>query len=533
MSSPDQSVNVLINKKQSLKGCLTLSLILWYSLLLAQAEVGIWKLHYNLPVEDRDGFVIDSLMMQILVYAPDIIRSSEDGIWEIILIPDTYDSYEKSKRISDVFWSAGSEIKYPHIRIGDYFGPEDDRQTPIISIHLNKDAIIPESTSLLNWKGFFPHYIRSGANPWKALHTGKMNAYLINPKPSYGISDGSLLPGLDKLSKVLSAHFDSSYLDHNEDYHFIIPVNGSLTNQACPDTFEKQRKAGARASARSIRFPIQFSRNGRTVMHLFICVDIELWDIDNGSPAHIGTAELIKEIPLEFNVIPPIYHKPESEFSCGDLFTDIRDRQQYKSVQIGNYCWMADNLNVGRMLKEAANTNSTNGISKSCYEHKADNCFLYGGLYDWSTMTNLQAENDSIGICPPGGWYIPSDDDWQYLEGFIDSQYGVGDKTWRKTFYRGYDIGARLKAATSNCWKQASAIVKQQTGFSAVFAGYYDKSGTFGMLGNYAYFWTSTAFDKDFAWSRLLLCERDDIMRITNEKSSSFSVRCVRKIEKN
>ena len=37
-------------------------------------------------------------------------------------------------------------------------------------------------------------------------------------------------------------------------------------------------------------------------------------------------------------------------FACGNSFTDSRDGKTYNTVLIGNQCWIAQNLNVGKNM---------------------------------------------------------------------------------------------------------------------------------------------------------------------------------------
>lgn len=46
-------------------------------------------------------------------------------------------------------------------------------------------------------------------------------------------------------------------------------------------------------------------------------------------------------------------------FNCGDAFVDIRDRQSYQSVQIGNQCWMKENLKYLPEVSELATGSET------------------------------------------------------------------------------------------------------------------------------------------------------------------------------
>jgi hypothetical protein len=56
-----------------------------------------------------------------------------------------------------------------------------------------------------------------------------------------------------------------------------------------------------------------------------------------------------------------------SPFDCGSSFSDSRDGKSYETVQIGNQCWMSENLNY-----------DTTG--SFCYNNDINNCNTYGRL---------------------------------------------------------------------------------------------------------------------------------------------------------
>ncbi len=114
--------------------------------------------------------------------------------------------------------------------------------------------------------------------------------------------------------------------------------------------------------------------------------------------------------------------------------TDNRDGQVYPTVQIGNQCWMAKNLNIGKMIQKKEIQANNGIIEKYCYDNLEEHCNNFGGLYQWREV--ISYKGNSQGICPTG-WHIPSEAEWQELIQFLG-----GSKI----------AGIQLKSPDKNYW---------------------------------------------------------------------------------
>jgi uncharacterized protein (TIGR02145 family) len=213
----------------------------------------------------------------------------------------------------------------------------------------------------------------------------------------------------------------------------------------------------------------------------------------------------------------------EEPWQCGNPFTDPYNSQIYNTVQIGEQCWMAENINIGEMIN--ANNNQTNNgiIEKHCYDNNIENCDEYGGLYQWSEMMQYSNIQGVQGICP-FGWYLPTDNEWKILEGSVDSQYPVGDPIWDNEEWRGFDVGYNLKS-TSGWYSNGNG--SDLFGFSALPAGF-QHLGSFHNIENQTTFWTSTYTYSNNSLYRMLYFNNEDAYRGTYYLTGSFSVRCLK-----
>jgi len=169
-----------------------------------------------------------------------------------------------------------------------------------------------------------------------------------------------------------------------------------------------------------------------------------------------------------------------------NTFTDPRDKKTYKTAKIGEQVWMAENLNYA-------------AESSKCYNDSTAYCEKYGRLYNWQT---------AIKACP-SGWHLPSKEEWDILVNFAG-----GDSI----------AGKKLKAASG--WKSGNGT--DEFGFSALPGGFGKSDGSFSVVGNRGYWWSSSEDSSDYAFFQYMFYDNERADYLFYGRSGLFSVRCVR-----
>jgi uncharacterized protein (TIGR02145 family) len=191
--------------------------------------------------------------------------------------------------------------------------------------------------------------------------------------------------------------------------------------------------------------------------------------------------------------------EPSPNFTCGDLFTDIRDQQSYETIEIGSQCWFRENLNYGSMIQSDATAGENCIVEKFCYTNIAGNCSQNGGLYQWQEMMDYQPIESSQGICPPG-WHIPTEGEWMALFSYFSGLAYAGRE---------------LKTGGSS-------------GFNALLSGSNFQQQSWSFQGFSGFFWSSTSFGSNRSISHALNIHNDGVSTSHALHSNAFSVRCIR-----
>jgi len=196
--------------------------------------------------------------------------------------------------------------------------------------------------------------------------------------------------------------------------------------------------------------------------------------------------------------------------------TDI-DGNVYQTVVIGTQEWMMENLKVthfnnGDEIPHITSNSEWTNLSSGafCYFNN-DTTYIdtFGNLYNWHAL------NDSRGLAP-AGWHIPTDVDWGILIAYLDGEAVAGGKMKATGTIEDGD----------GLWNAPNAGATNESGFSALPAGYRSYYGNFGGNGNYAFFWSSDEYT--YTYARELLYNSQIINSQIQDKRNGFSIRCLK-----
>ncbi|MCD4679000.1 MAG: T9SS type A sorting domain-containing protein [Bacteroidales bacterium] len=209
---------------------------------------------------------------------------------------------------------------------------------------------------------------------------------------------------------------------------------------------------------------------------------------------------------------------------CPGTPTITYDGQVYNTIQIYSQCWFKENLNVGTRIDGPQDAQDNDTIEKYCYNDDTVNCNIYGGLYMWSEMMQYTHQEGTQGICP-SGWHLPSNEEWNVLEGAVDSMYSIGALEWYTLGFRGYDAGKNLKA--TNGWYNNSNSA-DLFDFSVLPGGYRTSMGYFALIDYEGVFGPSSEFNYANAYYRKYVSHAIDTYWHYSVNGYGYSVRCLK-----
>ena len=190
----------------------------------------------------------------------------------------------------------------------------------------------------------------------------------------------------------------------------------------------------------------------------------------------------------------------------------------YPAVQIGNQCWLAENLRNTVYGPEE----TTDIADFAAYNNEEANMEKFGYLYTWYSTVCVPENNDAAvpetlegtslvqGICPEG-WVVPSQTDFDILYQFTANE------------------ARRLRDMNTMYWIPGEQGVEPNYHFNSRAGGFYNSvSGQFERMLFEDYYWTSTSDPNTTEVTTPMNAYYCNSINFkTSKKSDKRSVRCI------
>ena len=246
------------------------------------------------------------------------------------------------------------------------------------------------------------------------------------------------------------------------------------------------------------------------------------------SSSSVTSSETVKSSSSEYVPFDRTEAFDGDHWRAGDYvkFTDPRDNKEYYYIQItgkdsagkeASIKVMAENLNVGEMVRGGRNQEDDSKIERYCYKNDTANCDRYGALYQWAEMMQLPSRCNTEscanlikpnhqGICPDG-WRLLTYNDFYIVFKADGNTHGVEGA--RSAYgFGGYNTTGYSLVGAGYLWDHVFKKVGESTYWHyPVESGKYDD----GLVSKAGMQWTGSTSNP-----------YDDVY-----KTHGFSVRCV------
>lgn len=211
----------------------------------------------------------------------------------------------------------------------------------------------------------------------------------------------------------------------------------------------------------------------------------------------------------------------EVNFNPEITYGTVTDQEgnEYKTVTIGTQTWMAENLRTtkyrnGDSIPEiqdstawVKSTLKTGAYSNYANTTNGNDIKMYGRLYNWYTVVDTRN-------LAPEGWHVADTTEWNILIDHLQSRSIAGGK---------------LKEIGTTHWKDLNIGATNETGFTALPAGYRKSvGGSFSSLGKSCVYWTTTKKNTTESFGYNMLSEGEGCYQVRYKQKFGFSVRCVK-----
>lgn len=263
------------------------------------------------------------------------------------------------------------------------------------------------------------------------------------------------------------------------------------------------------------------------------------WDFGDGetstsqNPSHVYSIAGTYSVSLTVtNSYGPDLEEKIDYIIVNGTVTDY-DGNVYKTVQIGDQIWMAENLKtthysngwaIGLVERDDFWERITNSsVVAYCYYHNSSlNGDIYGALYNWNAAMNRQSESDNNpsgvqGVCPDG-WHLPRAAEWTELIDYLGGPDVAGGKM-KEIGLEHWDVPNNHNATN-------------ESGFTALGTGRRHQNGSFQDLKLHTNFWSTTVNENSSAYVVGVYNKKPLVfLGVGNSNYHGYSVRCIKNSE--
>ena len=251
---------------------------------------------------------------------------------------------------------------------------------------------------------------------------------------------------------------------------------------------------------------------------------------DNKTSDILGKYSKFNSSPAELQPVTTYYirayvtisnktsYSEQQSFTTLSTVKDI-EGNEYHTVKIGQQIWMKENLKTTKYQNgDDIGTTSPANLDISAENEPEyqwtmpgsdDYLQTYGKLYTWYTAV------DPRNVCP-SGWHVPDNANWNTLLGSMNNPGSAGTE---------------LKETGSVHWDYANIDATNQSGFTALGAGYRHKYGGFGGTASLTAFW-SMDFNSPSQGFCFQITSSVLYANLVNgnstEKTYGYSIRCLK-----
>ena len=219
---------------------------------------------------------------------------------------------------------------------------------------------------------------------------------------------------------------------------------------------------------------------------------------------------------------------------CGTLVFSDYDGNPYGTVQIGDQCWMRENLRTTHYangMPIPAYSGSTSNTEPYYNGQNNDNLELYGLYYNWPAAMNRATNSDANpsgvqGVCPQG-WHLPSSAEWNQLKQFLNSNSEYLCNNTADWDAKALSSQTEWNSYYSSCTPGNNPSTNNATGFNAYPTGYFSGLSCYDRYYR-ASFWCTSQSDQNYSYYGTIYYGNRNFHMPTTSKYYSLSVRCVK-----